>query len=196
MTEIWVYKADGTIQCVPAEKTEITLAQMRKQLAELIGAGNILAEEKRPPAGPVPAACGRPTGNLNAYKITIRGLQLLFSGIEGPSGFEVDPRTRIMGDSDDPIFPWPTGKVLSEDDRWVPWPWAAMASGNPEDAPHAFINVLASLTQVGATPTLISDLIGRSVRVFNEGKMVPSDYSSQRVNIVLDDGRISRIWFG
>ncbi len=209
MSEIWVYKPDGTIQCVPDSETEIPLGEMREQLAKLIGAKNILAEEKRPPSGPVPTVCGRPTGNLNAYKITAEGLQLLFSGIAGPSGFEVDPQTRIMvdpydpvtpwplkGQGDTPIFPWPTDTKEIQDDRWIPWPWAALSSSDSASAARALMNVFSTLTQVGSNPTAISELLGRIARVYNEGDMITFDYSPQRVNIVLDRGRISRIWFG
>lgn len=209
MTEIWVYKADGTIQCQPASETEITLSTMREQLANLIGAKNILDEAKWPPRGPVPTVCGHPTGNLNAYKITPEGLHLLFSGVAGPSGFEVDPNTRIAldpldpltpwpikGDGDGPIFPWPTKEGEWSDDRFVPWPWVAIATGSADAASKAFTNVVAALTQVGATPTQISELIGRRCRIYNEGDMITFDYFPQRVNIVLDSGRISRIWFG
>lgn len=209
MTEIWVYKADGTIQCMPAGETEISLAEMRKQLEALIGVKNVLAEEKRLPLGPVPTVCGHPTGNLNAYKITPAGLQLLFSGVVGPSGFEVDPQTKIQfdpydpvtpwplgGAGDTPIFPWPTKANIWGDDRWVPYPLVAMAASDAEGVARAMANVIASLTAVGSTPTMISELIGRVARVYNEGDVITFEYSPQRVNIVLDHGRISRIWFG
>ncbi|WP_247996665.1 I78 family peptidase inhibitor [Brucella tritici] len=209
MTEIWVYKADGTIQCVPASETEISLAEMRKQLETLIGENNVLSEEKWPPAGPAPAVCGLPTGNRNAYKITPDGLQLLFSGVAGPSGFEVDPRTKIMidpndaitpwplgGPADPPVIPWPTKMHELSDNRPVPWPWVAIASSNAESGPRTLMNVLSSLNQVGSHPTMISELLGRVARVYNEGDMVTFDYLPHRVNIVLDRGQISRIWFG
>lgn len=209
MTEIWVYKADGTIQCQPARETEVTLAAMREQLAKLIGASNILDEAKWPPRGPVPTICGRPTGNLNAYKITPEGLHLLYSGVDGPSGFDVDPNTKIMldpndpvapfpfkGDGDGPIFPWPTDAKGLSDDRLVPWPWVAITAGTADEASRAVANVIASLTQVGTTPTHITELIGRQCRVYNEGDAINFDYFAQRVNVVLEGGRISRIWFG
>ncbi|MDP9572655.1 UNVERIFIED_ORG: hypothetical protein J2W66_003148 [Agrobacterium larrymoorei] len=209
MTEIWVYKPDGTIQCVPSSETEVSLTEMRKQLEALIGAENVVSEEKRSPLGPVPAVCGRPTGNLNAYKITPLGLQMLFSGVVGPSGFEVDPQTKIMFDPNDPvtpwpfkgttegpIVPWPTKTSSLEDDRWVPWPFVAVSANDAESSARALANVVASLSVAGAIPTTITELIGRVARVYNEGDMITLDYLPQRVNIVFDRGRISRIWFG
>mgnify|MGYP001627444632 CR=1 FL=1 len=209
MTEIWVYKPDGTIQCVPSSETEVSLTEMRKQLEALIGAENVLSEEKRSPLGPVPAVCGRPTGNLNAYKITPEGLQMLFSGVSGPSGFEVDPQTKIMADPgqavtpwplqasvDGPITPWPTDNSRPEGDRWIPWPYVATSAKDAEGSARALINVIASLSSPGVIPTMITELIGRVARVYNEGDMITLDYLPQRVNIVFDRGRISRIWFG
>ncbi|WP_416066101.1 I78 family peptidase inhibitor [Rhizobium sp. ZK1] len=199
MSGIWVYKQDGTIFCVPAKETEITLSKMRKELEALIGAKNVLAEEKRGPPGKVIEVCGHPTGNVNAYQITQEGLYLLFSGIAGPSGFNVDPNTQIMMEpADHPIFPWPTENKgrRSGDDRWVPWPWAAIATTEPDAGARAFINVISALTQSGSAPTQIAELIGRRCRIYNEGDMITMDYVPQRVNVVLEAGRISRIWFG
>jgi hypothetical protein len=207
MTEIWVYKADGTINCIPASETEISLADMRSELEALIGARNVLAEEKRGPVGPVLDRCGIPTGNRNAYKITPEGLSLLFSGVAGPSGFEVDPDTRIVINPSDPVSPWPLEragddpvpwpmKKGKEGDDFVPWPWVVLHQKDAEAAERAFSNVLAALTQVGSAPTQISELIGRKCRVYNEGDMYTLDYLPQRVNIVLRDARISKVWFG
>jgi hypothetical protein len=196
---VWVYKNDGTIFCVPASETEISLSEMREELTNLIGAQNILAEEKRGPPGKVIEVCGHPTGNVNAYQITQEGLHLLFSGVAGPCGFTVDPNTQIVIESGDvPIFPWPTKDAgnWSADDRLVPWPWAAIATTELDAAARAFTNVIAALTQAGSSPTQITDLIGRKCRVYNEGDMITMDYVPQRVNVVLDRGRISRIWFG
>jgi len=84
MNSIWVCKQDGTIQCGYAR--EITLEEMRIELAELIGDSNILNMEKR--SRVVISVCGAPTGNLNAYEITQEGWRLLDHGIRGRQGFE------------------------------------------------------------------------------------------------------------
>jgi len=84
MNNIWVCKPDGTIQCGYAR--EITLEEMRIELAGLIGDSNIRNMEKR--SRFVPAVCGAPTGILNAYEITEEGWRLLDNGIRGRQGFE------------------------------------------------------------------------------------------------------------
>ncbi|CAN7393824.1 hypothetical protein LJR098_003358 [Rhizobium sp. LjRoot98] len=160
MTSIWVYKADGTIQCEPPQAHEITLSKMRTELETLIGSGNVLSEQKRPSKRAGMTVCGSPTGQTNAYKISPEGLNRLFSGIAGPSGFEVDPDSKIQidpndavtpwpltGSGDDPVFPWPT-KLLIElagGDRWVPWPWIALAARDEESAARTLANVVAYL---------------------------------------------------
>ena len=80
---IWVCKDDGTIQC--QENPEITLDEMRAELASLIGEANIIGQEKR--SRIVIEVCGSPTGQMNAYQITEVGKRLLFYGIRGPEGF-------------------------------------------------------------------------------------------------------------
>jgi hypothetical protein len=52
----------------------------------LIGDSNILNMEKR--SRIMPAVCGAPTGNLNAYEITEEGWRLLDDGIRGRQGFD------------------------------------------------------------------------------------------------------------
>jgi hypothetical protein len=84
MNNIWVCKQDGTIQCEAAR--EITLEEMRRELAELIGDSNIIQMEKQ--SHIVAAVCGAPTGNMNAYEITEDGWHFLNDGIRGRQGFE------------------------------------------------------------------------------------------------------------
>lgn len=85
MSTVWVCKFDGTIQCDEDAK-EITLEQMRKQLAALIGGDNILDMKKT--SRPMITLCGMPTGRLNSYEITAKGWFVLSRGIVGPQGFE------------------------------------------------------------------------------------------------------------
>ena len=204
MSEIWVYKADGTIQCEPAEAHEISLDEMRRELATLIGAENILGAEERPPLGPVISLCGAATGQINAYRITLEGFRLLMTGIAGTGGFQPVPDTKIQGD---PIVLWPTESTAKSsmtpfadpDDRWVPWPWALMAGTAPGSAEsaRALINVMASRSAVGANPTTLADIVGRRCRAYTVGDPLTLDFVPARVNIELTTNqRINRIWFG
>ncbi|GAB1720466.1 MAG: hypothetical protein NTAFB09_21970 [Nitrosospira sp.] len=85
MPNVWVCKFDGTIQC-DENSEEITLEQMRKQLALVIGEDNILNMRKS--SRPMIDLCGVPTGRLNSYEITERGWFLLNRGFVGNLGFE------------------------------------------------------------------------------------------------------------
>lgn len=85
MKNVWVYKFDGTIQCMP-EVQETSLEKMREELASLIGDKNILSMEKG--QRQVIQLCNFPTGKINCYEITQEGWSLLETGIRGPCGFE------------------------------------------------------------------------------------------------------------
>lgn len=84
MGNIWVCKPDGTIQCDEDSK-EITLEEMRGELASLIGEENILSMRKN--SKPMIQLCGVPTGKMNAYEITEKGALILERGFVGPRGF-------------------------------------------------------------------------------------------------------------
>ncbi|MBA4141754.1 MAG: hypothetical protein H0X43_01860 [Nitrosospira sp.] len=84
MTNIWVCKPDGTIQCDEDSK-EITLEKMRDELASIIGEDNIVSMKKT--SRPMIQLCGMPTGSMNAYEITERGAFILERGIVGRQGF-------------------------------------------------------------------------------------------------------------
>jgi hypothetical protein len=84
MSNIWVCKPDGTIQCDEDSK-EITLEEMRGELASFIGEDNILSMKKV--SKPMIQLCGMPTGKMNAYEITERGYFILERGFVGPRGF-------------------------------------------------------------------------------------------------------------
>jgi len=85
MSNAWVCKFDGTIQCEESEA--ITLEVMKEELAAIIGSDNILGMEKRSEF--MVQLCGMPTGVTNAYEITSEGWQLLNRGIVGPQGFSL-----------------------------------------------------------------------------------------------------------
>jgi hypothetical protein len=84
MGNIWVCKPDGTIQCDEDSK-EITLEEMREELASIIGDKNILGMKKT--SRPMIQLCGVPTGKMNAYEITEQGALILERGFVGPRGF-------------------------------------------------------------------------------------------------------------
>lgn len=200
MSEIWVYKWDGTVQCQPSEGHEISLDEMREQLAQIVGDKNILNQEKRDALGAVIAQCGTPTWKNNAYQITDEGFYLLMHGFVGPAGFQVYPDTKIprppvVVAGGDNVVP-----AVAADDRFVPWPFEALISAGGDDnkTAAAVTQIVASLTTVGAQPTMISELVGRACRIYKEGDMITMDWWPQRANIVLSQsGRsIVRIWFG
>lgn len=83
---VWVCKPDGTIQC-DTDSREISLEQMRDELASVIGADNIIGMEKR--SQPIIQVCGAPTGRMNAYEITPSGWYILNHGIVGRQGFNL-----------------------------------------------------------------------------------------------------------
>lgn len=85
MSNVWIYKFDGTVQC-EAEALEIPLEEMRRQLVVLIGANHILSMKKE--QRPMIQLCGMPTGALNCYEISQEGWILLSTGIAGMDGFQ------------------------------------------------------------------------------------------------------------
>ncbi len=84
MSNVWVCKFDGTIQCDQNSK-EIPLGKMRENLEKIIGKGNVLSMEKRSQI--MMQVCGMPTGHVNAYEITEEGSSMLNRGITGRQGF-------------------------------------------------------------------------------------------------------------
>ena len=85
MSNVWVYKFDGKIQC-DAESREIPLDEMRKQLVALVGVDNVLSMKKE--VRQMVQLCGMPTGTINAFEITPAGWARLESGFVGKQGFE------------------------------------------------------------------------------------------------------------
>ena len=180
MPTAWVYKLDGTLQC--GMGSAIELGQARQELTDLIGATNILAAEKRQGLTVI-SMCGMPTGAANAFEVTEEGLRTLFQGFPGPSGFRLWPFGGESGDA----------KRL---DQWVPWPWSKFTNDGQLDG-AAIAHALSSLTEVGANPTTLAEVVGRPCRIIHEGDAVTFDYMPLRVNIHLSrDRRIERIWFG
>ena len=86
MSTVWVCKFDGTIQC-ESESSEISLEEMRGELASFIGEDNIVNMEKR--SQPMMQLCGVPTGRMNAYEITEFGWYVLNHGVVGRQGFNL-----------------------------------------------------------------------------------------------------------
>ncbi|UQS16595.1 I78 family peptidase inhibitor [Pseudomonas sp. HS6] len=86
MSNVWVYKLDGAVQCHP-EVRKTTLAEARKELSGLIGGAQILGEKTG--SRIFPSLCGLPEGTFNAFEITEEGWILLSRGIAGPCGFNL-----------------------------------------------------------------------------------------------------------
>ena len=164
---IWVCKADGTIQCDQDSK-EITLEEMRKELASIIVEENILDMKKQ--SMNVTELCGMPTGSINSYEITEIGRYVLFHGIRGSEGFFV--------------YPGPQPFVASRKDE-----------SDPQKKPSNIGYVLSMLTK--PNPDKISDLVGHPVRIYITGNSLTDDFVFNRINIETDsNGIIVRTWFG
>jgi hypothetical protein len=191
MSDIWVYKADGTLQCGMGQ--EISLDQMRTELETLIGKNNVSASEKRTLPGFIIDLCGAPTGKVNAYKITAEGLYVLFHGFVGSAGFRVWTWPDAITGSAKPAATQSGGDAH-------PWPWSALFAKSETDEGRnrtALTNLLASLTEVNANPTTLREIIGRPVRVYKTGDALTKDFRPERVNIEVSEAhQIARIWFG
>ncbi len=97
MSNVWVYKFDGTIQC--AESRAIPIEEMRKSLELLIGAANVVSMKKT--TRYMIQLCGMPTGAINTYEITPAGWMLLKNGISGDGGFQ--RLDEVQGESADSV---------------------------------------------------------------------------------------------
>jgi hypothetical protein len=123
MDNIWICKHDGSIQCEPGGG--VSLEEMRKELAELIGGENILKMEQR--SVTVIQVCGAPTGNLNAYLITEEGWRLLNDGIRGREDFNpcegenipipIPQPVQIQELIGRPLRVYKTGEAITKDRR-------------------------------------------------------------------------------
>lgn len=185
MVHVWVYKADGTLQC--HEGGEISLAVMKEQLASVIGQNEILNAEKRMLPLMRSALCGTPTGSVNAYEITEAGARLLFKGIVGRLGFQL----WVWGPPSPGRAMHPEAETAGVD-PW-PFPW----STGPGVTKAAFMSFIASASQAGSQPSLVTELVGRRCRYYKQGDPLTDDYVPQRVNIEHDASNvITSIWFG
>ena len=169
---IWVCKFDGTIQCDEDSK-EITLAEMRKDLASMIGEDNILDMKKQ--SGIMIKFCGMPTGLMNSYEITESGHSLLFHGIRGSGGFVVCPGHQ-------PSVVSRKGESAEKDE---------LVEKNKLAIGYV-LDVLAK-----SNPDKVSNLVGNPVRIYTTGDFLTEDFVFNRINIETDSkGIIVRTWFG
>lgn len=148
------------------EMMPISLDTMRTLLASIVGDANIIAQAKKHVI--VPTMCGIPAGSLNAYELTAAGYYILVHGFVGRMGFADCPAT------------------------------AAAVEPGAGEGPIDYATVLAATkaTSVGTHPVLVRELIGRAVRVYEEGSIITKDFVTDRTNIVTKGGRIVDIWFG
>lgn len=164
MAEHWVCKPDGAIQCQDIAAT--SLDEMRKYIDLLVGAANVLAQEKKKVI--VPTVCGFPTGSRNAYRLTEQGYHILVHGFRGREGFAdcpAGPVQELSGVSDKPLN---FGELLE----------------------------VGAVTSASTIPVLVRDLIGTLVRVYEQGSSITHDFRPERTNIVTKDHDIVDIWFG
>lgn len=175
----WVWRHDGTIQC--SDVAGETLEEAREQLASIIGEANILQGEKRTLPCPIIQMCGVPTGQVNAFQITVEGWLLLVHGIFGMMGWA----------------PWTDD--CPSDEAAKPFSAVAdQAQGRGPDSEARIRPVLPGRGGGGGTdPTRIDELYFRPVRCYRFGDPITKDYVKERVNIVHNQrDRIVEIWFG
>jgi hypothetical protein len=85
MENYWIYKADGTIQCLE-EPIAISLEEMAKELITALGNDCIVQQRKL--HIPTVKMCRVPTGALNAYELTPAAFEMWEKGISGKMDFE------------------------------------------------------------------------------------------------------------
>jgi len=104
----------------------------------------------------------------------------------------------------------PTGKVNGFKVTWTGWQMLSIGVvGNPgfflwvgpdESAriAESEIQSVQSLIGVpsGSHPVLVRELIGHPVRAYQKGDALTEDFIPNRVNIEVNEGFISEIWFG
>jgi hypothetical protein len=176
MANVWVYKECGLGQEVP-------IATMEAQLRE-IGVSP-LSSEKRRLCGFVSAVCGAPTGQVNAFEISEKDAELLFTGIVGSLGFK--------------LWTCDHGGAQHLAGGEVPFPWSALTGGRGKDPVPAntLLQAFARATSATSNPVLIRELVGYACRVYNQGDALTKDFRLDRFNVELGpDGRITDVWFG
>ena len=104
MQKVWIFKDDGTRQC--EDDPGISLKEMAEEL-ETLGA-EVLDSEKRQ-YGVVSTLCGAPTGQVNAYEVSLDDWNRIKKGYVGPNGFRVWPQEEVYAGG--PPSPWPTASV-------------------------------------------------------------------------------------
>ena len=172
----WIWRHDGTIQC--SDVAGETLEEAREQLASVIGEHNVLEGEKRTLPCPIIQMCGVPTGQVNAFQITVQGWLLLIHGFPGMMGWA----------------PW-TDECPSAGTDGASSGLAQLNSGGED--PDRRARLVRPGPGGGGDPTRIDELYFRPVRCYRLGDAITRDYVERRVNIVHNDrGRIVRIWFG
>lgn len=166
MEIVIIFKQDGTKQC----RSEIKPVPLKEHAAQLeeVGVKKICASGNVPGPIVVPACCGCPTSQVNAFAISYEDWELLKNGIVGTLGF------RLWTSTPFPDLDWEPDCVL-----------------HPEPVPQ-----VAMMSLVHG-PVLIRELLGRPGRCYRQGDALTQDYRPERVNIEMDAGnRITNIWFG
>ena len=166
MEIVVIYKQDGTLQCQPDIRPRPL--DHDEALLKQHGVREICASRNVPGPDLVPACCGCPTGQVNAFAISAQDWQELRDGIVGTLGFD------LWVGAPFPALGWDEGCTIEPE----PLPPAARATP-------------------GNAPVLVRELIGRLCRCYRRGSALTLDFRPERVNIEKDDDeRIVRIWFG
>lgn len=199
---VWVFKADGAIQCTGVAGT--TIDEARAALATTVGAERI--ERACAFARPTIAMCGAPSGGYNACLLTDEGFALLMDGIAGHDGWMAWPFAEPPCDGagevvafagrDGPEVPFP----MSARARTLAVPGVGPADSGPiapgDAAPAQIAAAIRQLTDATGLPTTVRELLGWELRVIRPGEAITLDYRMRRVNLVVDaENHITEIGF-
>lgn len=199
---VWIYRADGSLQCGFAEGESLETA--RADLAKAVGDDKILSQEKRQKPGVVSSVCGAPTGAVNAYELSDEGYQLWLTGFAGRLGFEIwiwggaksggGPNNYFAAGPEvpfpmkEPGIPFPM-KALAEDLVATP------SSGSALDL-EKLRALIAEVGSPSSRPHLLSEVVGHPIRVIAPGDAPTLDLRWDRINFYVDgDGKVTRIAF-
>jgi hypothetical protein len=182
----WVYKGDGSVQCSPTPGQ--SLADAKAALVKIIGAANVVGDgEKRIPPGLRSALCGLPTGRVNAFEITPKGVTLLFTGIVGPGGWMMWRDQWNGGSGSSPDTDPARGIEAKGPD--VPLSLALTPQAGSTASTPAHLAMTQRLS-IADKPGTIKEMIGHRLRVIGPGDAVTMDYMPSRVNMIIDENHV------
>jgi hypothetical protein len=181
-----VFKFDGTLKC--GLGSEIPLKDMQEELVAL--GATVIASEKSWWPGFIIEVCGAPTGHCNVFQLDDDTWPKLAKSILG-AGFRVWPAEdgAKQGNS--------AASISASSDDLLPWPFGRSTGAQGTYGTNG-ISLSANAQPRIDTSKSITELIGKRLRVYQDGDVITKDFRLDRANIVLarDTGLIIDIWFG